>query len=144
MPIYNVTLICKDAYQRSTRRSFKFDDANLAAAQVNVGLWVTAYQAVTKLQVVESRLTEVVTYAGSPEATANVDEGATFRAALDTPNKYASVNIVGVIDAARGPNGVIDMTNADIVAWAAFYESGLVTASDGETVVAIESGILDK
>jgi hypothetical protein len=144
MALFPVVLICKDAYGRSTRRSFKFDDIDLSTAAVNVGLWVAAYQAVTKLQVVESRLTDVQTYAGAPEATANVDEGATFRAALDTPNKYASVTIVGVKDAARGPNGVIDMTDVDIAAWAAFYTSGLVTASDGETVTAIESGVLDK
>jgi len=36
------------------------------------------------------------------------------------------------------------MTNADVVTWVGFYESGLVTASDGETVTTIESGILDK
>lgn len=144
MPMFDVTLICKDAYQRKTRRSFQFDDLDITAAQVNVGLWVTAYQAVTKLQVIESRLTDVQTYAGAPEATANVDEGATFRLALDTPNKYASVKVPGIKDAARLPNGTIDMADADIVNWAAFYTSGLVTASDGETVDAVESGILDK
>jgi len=144
MALFGVTLVCKDAYQRTCRRSFKFDDLNLAAAQANVALWVPVYQAITELQVVESRLTESVTYAGAPGANSNIDEGATFRAALDTPNKYASVQVPGIIAAARAANGVIDMTNASVIAWVAFYESGLVTASDGETVSTIESGILDK
>jgi len=144
MPIYNVSLTLKDAYNRTTRRSFKFDDLTLAGAVINVGLFVTAYQDITELQVVESRLTDVQTYAGAPGAGSNIDEGATFRAALDTPNKYASVSVPGIIAAARGPNGVIDMANADIVTWAGFYSSGLVTASDAETVVAVESGMLDK
>ena len=144
MPIYNVGLTLKDAYNRTTRRSFKFDDLTLAGAVINVGLFVTAYQDITELQVVESRLTDVQTYAGAPGAGSNIDEGATFRAALDTPNKYASISVPGIIAAARGPNGVIDMTDADIVTWVGFYESGLVTASDAETVVTIESGMLDK
>jgi len=144
MPIYNVSLTLKDAYNRTTRRSFKFDDLTLAGAVINVGLFVTAYQDITELQVVESRLTDVNTYAGAPGAGSNIDEGATFRAALDTPNKYASISVPGIIAAARGPNGVIDMTDADIVTWVGFYESGLVTASDAETVVTIESGMLDK
>ena len=144
MPIYNVSLTLKDAYNRTTRRSFKFDDLTLAGAVINVGLFVTAYQDITELQVVESRLTDVNTYAGAPGAGSNIDEGATFRAALDTPNKYASISVPGIIAAARGPNGVIDMTDADIVTWVGFYESGLVTASDAETVVAVESGMLDK
>ena len=144
MPIYNVSLTLKDAYNRTTRRSFKFDDLTLAGAVINVGLFVTAYQDITELQVVESRLTDVVTYAGAPSAGSNIDEGATFRAALDTPNKYASISVPGIIAAARGPNGVIDMANADIVTWVGFYESGLVTASDAETVTTVESGILDK
>jgi len=144
MPIYQVGLTLKDAYNRTTRRSFKFDDLTLAGAVINVGLFVTAYQDITELQVVESRLTDVVTYAGAPGAGSNIDEGATFRAALDTPNKYASISVPGIIAAARGPLGVIDMTNADIVTWVGFYESGLVTASDAETVTTIESGMLDK
>ena len=144
MPIYQVGLTLKDAYNRTTRRSFKFDDLTLAGAVINVGLFVTAYQDITELQVVESRLTDVNTYAGAPGAGSNIDEGATFRAALDTPNKYASISVPGIIAAARGPNGVIDMTNADIVTWVGFYESGLVTASDAETVVTVESGMLDK
>ena len=144
MPIYQVGLTLKDAYNRTTRRSFKFDDLTLAGAVINVGLFVTAYQAISELQVVESRLTDVITYAGAPGAGSNIDEGATFRAALDTPNKYASISVPGIIAAARGPNGVIDMTNADIVTWVGFYESGLVTASDAETVTTIESGMLDK
>ena len=144
MPIYQVGLTLKDAYNRTTHRGFKFDDLTLAGAVINVGLFVTAYQDITELQVVESRLTDVITYAGAPVAGSNIDEGATFRAALDTPNKYASVSVPGIIAAARGPQGVIDMTDADIVTWVGFYESGLVTASDGETVTTIESGILDK
>jgi len=144
MPLYQVGLTLKDAYNRTTHRTFKFDDLTLAGAVINVGLFVTAYQDITELQVVESRLTDVVTYAGAPAAGSNIDEGATFRAALDTPNKYASVSVPGIIAAARGAQGVIDMTNADIVTWVGFYESGLVTASDGETVTTIESGILDK
>ena len=144
MPIYNVGLTLKDAYNRTTRRTFKFDDLTLAGAVINVGLFVTAYQDITELQVVESRLTDVITYAGAPVAGSNIDEGATFRAALDTPNKYASISVPGIIAASRGPNGVIDMTNADIVTWVGFYESGLVTASDAETVTTIESGMLDK
>ena len=144
MPIYQVGLTLKDAYNRTTRRSFKFDDLTLAGAVINVGLFVTAYQDITELQVVESRLTDVNTYAGAPGAGSNIDEGATFRAALDTPNKYASISVPGIIAAARGPNGVIDMTDADIVTWVGFYESGLVTASDAETVTTIESGMLDK
>ena len=144
MPIYQVGLTLKDAYNRTTHRSFKFDDLTLAGAVINVGLFVTAYQDITELQVVESRLTDVITYAGAPVAGSNIDEGATFRAALDTPNKYASVSVPGIIAAARGPQGVIDMAHADIVTWVGFYESGLVTASDGETVTTIESGVLDK
>jgi len=144
MPLYQVGLTLKDAYNRTTHRTFKFDDLTLAGAVINVGLFVTAYQDITELQVIESRLTDVQTYAGAPQAGSNIDEGATFRAALDTPNKYASVSVPGIIAAARGPNGVIDMTNADVVTWVGFYESGLVTASDGETVTTIESGILDK
>ena len=54
------------------------------------------------------------------------------------------MQVPGIIDAARLSQGVIDMDETNVAAWKAFYSSGLITASDGETVVAIESGMLDK
>lgn len=144
MAEYLVTFALKDAYNRTTRRQFKFDDIDLSAALINAGLFATAYQNISELALVEYRVTDVNPVASVAAAGSNVDEGATFRAQLDTPNKYASVQVPGIIQAARNTDGTIDMSNAQIQAWVAFYESGLVTASDFETVVTIESGKLDK
>jgi len=141
--LYPVTLKLVDAWGRTTKRGFLFDDISIASAVTNLGLFATAYQDVTELQVIESRVSHVNTHSGAPVATANRDEGGTFSVALDTPGKLGSVQVPGIIRAARVMGGTIDLTNADIVAYMAFYESGLVTASDGETVDHFVRGILD-
>lgn len=144
MALFPVTLLCVDAYNRKTTRRFLFDDIDLLTAQVNVALWVPVYQAVTELHVLRSTLSDTNYFAGTPTAGANVDEAATFTANLDTPGKTAPVQIPGIISAARLGDGTIDMSNAAVVAWAGYYESGLITLSDGETVTEIKSGLLDK
>ena len=143
MALYPATVKFVDAYGRHTRRSFLLDDISIASAVTNLGLFVTALQDVTMLQIIESKVCSVAQHAGAPTANANRDEGATFSVALDTPGKYASVQIPGPVLAARNADGTIDMTNEDIVAYVAFYESGLVTASDGETVASFVKGVLD-
>jgi len=143
MPLYPASIKLVDAYGRSTRRGFLLDDISIASAVTNLGLFVTALQDVTMLQVVESKVSSVATHSGAPTANANRDEGATFSVALDTPGKYASVQIPGPILAARNSDGTIDLANEDIAAYIAFYTSGLVTASDGETVASFVKGTLD-
>jgi len=144
MPLYPLGFTLKDAYGRNTTRSFLLDDVTFAAAQVNANLFAIAYQDVTELQLTEARLTDVVTYAGAPQAGSNVDVGATFSVQLETPNKTAAVKVPGIIAGAINTDGSIDLAETAVAAYIAFYESGLVTASDGETVESFIKGTLDK
>lgn len=144
MPFFKLSFTLTDAYTRSTSRSFDMEDIDISAALINANLFAAAYQACTKLQLVESRLTDVTPYAGAPEANSNVDTGATFTAQLDTPGKLASTKLPGIIDAAVNPDGTIDLANVAVAAYIAFFVSGLIKLSDEEDVTAFLKGVLDK
>lgn len=144
MPLFPATFTLLDAYARKTTRSFLLDALDFATAQTGLAAFAVSYQNVTMCQLIESRLYDQEYYAGAPSGGANVDEGATFSVLLDTPGKKAAVQVPAIIEAARNPDGSIDLADVSVAAYIAHYTSGFVTASDGETVTSFVSGQLDK
>lgn len=144
MPLFPATFTLLDAYARKTTRSFLLDAADFATAQTDLAAFAVSFQNITMCQLIESRLADQQFYAGVPSGGANVDEGATFSVLLDTPGKKAAIQVPAPIEAARNPDGSIDLANVAIAAYIAHYTSGSVTASDGETVTSFVSGRLDK
>jgi hypothetical protein len=142
--LFPLSLSLEDAYGRQTKRSFQVSAADFAAAQVAAAAFITDYDAVTELALVESRLSESTAYVDTPTAGANRDEGMTISVSLAVGNKKGSVQVPGPIEAIRNPDGTIDLTAAAMVALEANYTSGAITASDGETVDGFIKATLDK
>jgi len=146
MPLYPLGISLVDSYNRPTTRSFLVNAADFASAQAFVPGFVTAYQAVTELQLYETRLTDIAQYAGAPAGGSNIDEGMTLSVQLDTPGKKGSVKVPSPVAAVINPDATIDLTDALMVALEGLYTSGVtdLTASDGETVTGFIKGTLDK
>jgi hypothetical protein len=144
MALFPLSFTLLDAYGRTTVRSFLISAATFADAQTARDAFVTDYQAVTELSVVESRLTETDLFATVVVGTANRDEGMTISAQLDTPNKKASIQVPGPVRAIRNSDGTIDIDNVLMTNLLANYTSGAITASDGEAVDAFIRATLDK
>lgn len=144
MAQFKGSLTLVDAYTRKKFKEVVIEAADWAAAMTELGAFVVAYQAVTDLHLIESRLFDSALHAGSPVAGANVDTGGTFSVALVTPNKYAAVKVPGIKPSFINVDGTIDLTDAAIIAWMSHYTAGSILISDGEVVDTFVSGMLDK
>lgn len=145
MPNFTATVTLQDGKKRQTTKRYETKTDVLATAQLAVLALAADLLAVSDLGIV------TVTYslgddteASSAEATSNVDVGATFRCRLNN-TKVAAHKVPGFPMAKVAPGGSIDVTDADVAAYFANFESaGEFTVSEGNHIIELLSGQLDK
>lgn len=141
-------LTLEDAFGRLThiRREMQ-PHALLAEYQAEIDNFVTDLTAVTDLGVVRADFYQTgLSTPTAAQAGANVDVGGTFVGwAEDTPGKKISTKVPGIKTTLVSPDGSIDLTQAEIVAFLANYaDAGDFYISDGENVADWIKGSLDR
>lgn len=145
MPNFVATVTMIDSKNRQCTKRYETETDVLLTAQTAVAALVTDLELVTDLGVV------TVTYSVSDDALAssadpasNIDTGATFRCRLDD-GKIAAHKVPGFPLAKVGTGGAIDCADVDVVAYFDnFLLAGDFTLSDGQTITAVLTGMLDK
>lgn len=142
---FTATLIMRDSFERKTRKRLETETDVYATAAAAVDGFLTDLNPCTDLTVeyvVYQMRNTTQTQAG--EASSNVDQGATFRGRVSS-GEIATVKIPGFPLSKVGPNGYIDLTDADVAALLDNWEgAGAFTLSDGETIAEWIDGQLDK
>ncbi len=147
-----VTYLMEDAFGRRTRKQYQTE----AFAGADAGAdFLSAISAAQALQVDLSALTELdvlsfqiryeETITDSVTASANVDEGATFVVSKVGSSKRANLKVPAPEQGVRNADGTIDVTDALVTDFIANFEAaGNFLISDGEQVLAVIAGRLDK
>lgn len=136
-----------DAYGRITRKVFGMEDqvllADYAAA---IAAFVAELTPMTDLGLVRADLILPAVGEFAATAGANVDVGATISGFLDIGGgKKASLKIPGIKASFVGDDGSIDLTQVDVAAYLAMFETDAdFNISDGEQVSSWIKGALDR
>ncbi len=151
MTVFNVTMVLQDAYGRKTRKLFETEDISAAdvgaefllARTAAAGL-ATDLAALTEAELLWYHIGEEVTYTDTADSGANVDEGLTM--VVDKPDsKRGNLKVPAPINAVFNADGTLDLTHSAVTAYVTNFQSGGdFTFSDGEKVVNLISGRLDK
>jgi hypothetical protein len=139
-----VTLV--DAFGRTTTKRFEAEAATVANAQTYTDALLVALANVSDLghvkAVFEVPLTITVPVAAVTGA--NVDVGATLHTVLASAKGYG-LKIPSVKLSLIESDGRIDIADEDVIAYvASFLAAGHWNVSDGEHIVSVASGELDK
>lgn len=151
MTIFQVNVTLQDAYGRKTRKRFETEDISGADEGAK---FITALAAAVSLMTNLGALSEAdilyysvgteITYTDTADAGANIDEGITLVASKDD-NKQGVLKVPAPVNSVVNADGTVDLTDALVTAYVAeFQAGGEFTFSDGEKVVALISGRLDK
>lgn len=141
-----VAVTLKDAFGRSTTKRFEAEAATVANAQTYTDALLAALALVSDLghvkAVFEVPLTITVPVAAVTGA--NVDVGATLHTTLASAKGYG-LKIPSVKLSLIESDGRVDIADTDVVDYVAmFLSSGHWNVSDGEHIVSVVSGELDK
>lgn len=144
----NVTIRLRDSFNREVTKRIETNETVLADAIdaiSGVGGYLSTLNPFTDLQYIGATYSTPldVTGAFAGAAGSNVDQGATFQVQTTT-GKRASHKVPGFPTSLVGAGGVIDVTQAEVVAYFAHFISGSLRLSDGEAVAIVLSGQLDK
>lgn len=134
-----------DAYGRTTTKRYESNVATAALAFTAATALIAAMAAISDAGVVKvNTIFASVADAAAATAGANVDTGATLHCTLDNGKGYALK--VPMVKATKvGSGGAIDVADADIAAYTAlFLTGGVMRMSEGNYVVDVRSGELDK
>ena len=140
-----VELTFQDSRGRYRRRVFWTTDATLAAAQASIASLVALWNPLTDLAIVKATyfVDEALAIAGA--AISNIDEGVSVPVVTDA-GVGRDFNLPDVPDA-KTPDGILSVTDADLIALMASFETGGVfrlNPTHPEYVVTYKTGILDK
>lgn len=145
MPIYDLTYTLRDAFKRLSSRSAQITALDFVAAQVVQATLLTAVGNLTNAQILKTSLAENLPYTDSLTAGANIDAGLTVIWEIGgVPGKKGNTKIPAPDITLFDANGVLDLADARVTAYAAPFLAGDVLISDGEVVDAILSGRLDR
>lgn len=142
---FAATVELQDSYGRKSSKRVETTAATLADAITAIGLYLTDLAAITDLACLKvSYHSEDTSGAFSGQAGSNVDVGGTFRVLLDN-GKYAAHKVPAIKATLVDSGGNIDVADALIVAYFAnFLTGGDCRLSEGNFVVSVVSGILDR
>lgn len=151
MTVFTLSVTMMDAYGRTTRKLYKTEDisgadvgAEYLAAQGFATTFLTALGNLTEAEILYYNLGREVVYSDSVVAGANVDEGLTA-VALKTNNKKVVIKVPAPINAVFNADGTLDITDGIVTAYMNhFIATAGFTISDGENIVSLVSGRLDK
>lgn len=142
---FSATVTLTDSLNRITSKRYETETEVLATAQSAVADLITDLEAVTDLGVVEVTYSlKDDTEASAAAAGSNIDSGATFRARLDN-GKVAALKVPGFPISKVSSGGSIDVSDADVVAYFANFETaGAFTVNEGNVISELLSGQFDK
>lgn len=138
-----LTVFLRDAYKRRTRKRYQLEVVDHAQALVRAASLVDAISAAVGSEVLKYTVAQEVAYTDTVEVGANVDEGVTFSADLGA-GKTAAIKLPSPIAGYINGDGTINMTHSAITDFESEFLSGEVLVSDGEVVLDLVSGKLDK
>lgn len=145
MPIYSLTYTLRDAFDRLSTRGAEITALDFPAAQAVQATLMTAVGNLTEAQILKTSLAEILPYTDSVTAGANIDAGLTVVWEIGgVPGKKGNTRIPAPDLSLFDANGVLDLADARVTAYAAPYLAGDILISDGEVVDAILSGRLDR
>lgn len=151
MTVFTLNTTMQDAYGRTTRKLFKTEDisgadigAEYLAAQGFATTLLTALGNISEAQILYYNLGREVVYTDTFDAGANVDEGMTALA-RKTNNKLTVIKVPAPINAIFNADGTLDITDAIVTSYTNHFIAGNgFTISDGENILVLVSGRLDK
>lgn len=139
-----VSFTTQDAYSRFGKKEFEGVDTVLADAKTSAAALLSDFGAVSDLGVVRETYTDEVLVFGAAQAAANLDTGGTIRVRLND-GSVGIIKIPGIKASLVNVDGTIKVDDEDILAYVANFESsGKYRISDGQYVVGIISGKLDR
>lgn len=141
MFIYSLTFL--DAYTRKTTRTYELVATAYVDARAAADALLVDVQALTLGGVIRDQLSEVEDIATAPGAGSNVDVGVTIQMSLGG-SKVASINFPMPIAAAINSDSSLNLTQTQVANFLANFTGGDVLVSDGEAVVSVLKGKLDK
>lgn len=142
-----VTLSAYDAQGRTTTKSFEGEATTVAQQVTDVGALLPDFLAVSDLGTVKYSISVETAAANAEGPASNKDEGAVLRLQL-ADGSIASHRIPAPAKDGSGlfnyvVGGIVDIANADIVAYVANFEAAGAFTIQGQVVTAIQSGYLE-
>lgn len=142
-----VVLSAYDAQGRSTTKSFEGEATTVAQQVTDAGALIPDFLAVSDLGTVKFSISVETAEANVPGPAANKDEGAVLRLQL-ADGSIASHRIPAPAKDGSGlfnyiVGGVVDIANADIVAYVANFLAAGAFVIQGQVVTDILSGYLE-
>jgi hypothetical protein len=143
MTIY-INITWDDSYGRSTTKRYESNRATLADCLTDAAALIAAMADISDCGVRKFEVLDVVPNPVAAEELANIDVGGTLHTTLDNGHGYA-MHIPCIKAEKVGGGGVIDVTDEDILTFAALFETaGHFRMSEGNFLVSVNSGELDK
>ena len=141
---FSVSFLMVDAFGRSCNKSYDLRGADYAAATANVTALLPDVEGITGARVVSTILQEKIVRTDAATSGANRDAGITLTV-LNSLGEKSTLKIpapeMGYVD----PDGTVDITNGEIVAYYENFESGGNAFVDRNlSAVELVSGVLDK
>jgi hypothetical protein len=143
MPVYDVSVRVRDAYNRSSTKRYQLDTTDHATAVTEVASFCADLAAAMEAEILEHSVALRTAYSDSALAGANLDEGITLSVEL-TSGKKAVIKIPAPVKSPVNADGSVDITDALISDFIDNWLVGNFLVSDGETVASLLSGKLDR
>lgn len=142
MPIYDVTLSGKDAFNGRFNKRFKISAVDYPTALSDTADMISDFEAVVEAGVQKYSVSTTTFENETPAAGSNVDEGLTFSLDLGD-DKSAALKIPAPSKVAVNSDRSVDLTDGDISNLLDNWINGPFLISDGETAIGVIKGTLD-
>jgi len=137
------TMTFYDAFAGVATRSYHITALDFIAARVVADAQLAAGAALSTAGIQKDSLAEITSIAGVVGASSNIDEGITFQYNIGG-GKRASISFPAPLTTVVNSDRSVDLSNPLVTAWNAQYLAGNILVSDGEGVVSVVKGQLDK
>lgn len=143
MAVFDLKVTAIDAYTREFRKEYQFEATDFAAAEPIAASFLTALGNLIGGDILRYTLSVDTTYTDSVTALANKDE-AILLTFMKEDNRKATIRVPTPIKSDYvNADGSVDLTDAAILAYAAFFIAGPFYLSDGEIATSLLSGKLE-
>lgn len=143
MPVYDVSIKMRDAYNRVTTKHFQTSETDHPTAVTAVIGFVNDLMAITEAELLEHKVALKTAVSDAPAAGANLDEGITLSVEL-TGNKKAPIKVPAPVKSFVNADGTVDITDSLVTDFIENWTVGNFLLSDGDTVTQLLSGKLDR
>lgn len=116
---FSVSFLMQDSYGRTCNKSYDLRGSDYAAATANVTAMLPDIEGVTGARVISTVLQEKIVRTDAATAGSNRDAGITLTV-LNNLGEKSTIKMVCPEDGYLNPDGTVDITNSEIVA---FYEN---------------------